>query len=333
MSLKISIAMATYNGSAYIEEQINSFINQTRKPDELIITDDCSTDNTLEIIRDIQKKAPFKIIFSQNKERLGYSSNFNAALSKTTGDIIFLSDQDDFWFPEKIEKTLKIFSENLNIGLIINDVEITGEYLKPTGVSKLKQIQRSGRKEDQFVMGCAVSVRRSHLEMCLPIPKTEALSHDKWIVGIAQALKVKLINKEILQYYRRHGNNTSEAVFNSVASIKKIDTYKKNLKKALSMRKKTHKLELLREKTYIKELEKIYSRIPIKFKDSFGLYIKRKKSTLALLKYRKKIRKQKLTSRLFMSSKLLYQGEYKKANGFKSFLADVIIRSPENNEK
>ncbi|PID50090.1 MAG: family 2 glycosyl transferase [Proteobacteria bacterium] len=324
MPFKVSIAMATYNGSAYIKEQIDSFIKQTRRPDELVITDDCSTDNTLAIIEDIQKKAPFKIIFSQNQERLGYSSNFNAALSRTTGDIIFLSDQDDVWFPEKIEKTLKLFSEKPEIELIINDVEITGEFLKPTGVSKLKQIQRSGYEEDLFVMGCAVSVRRSHLEMCLPIPKNEALSHDSWIVDIAQALGVKLINKEILQYYRRHENNTSEAVFNTTLPVKKLNVYKK----AFSMRKKSNKLELLEKKIYIKELERIHSKIPIEFKEKLNLYIERKKSILALSAYRREIRKQKFTSRFFMSSKLLYQGDYKKANGFKSFLIDIITRSP-----
>lgn len=75
---------------------------QTRLPDELIITDDCSTDNIEEIVKEFAETAPFTVVFHRNEKNLGYCGNFNAALMKTIGDLVFLSDQDDVWFPEKL---------------------------------------------------------------------------------------------------------------------------------------------------------------------------------------------------------------------------------------
>ena len=100
-TLRISIAMSTYNGGKYLQEQLDSFLAQTSLPDELVITDDCSTDNTLEIIQAFAAMAPFEVRWEQNEKNLGYTGNFNQALMKTTGDLVFLSDQDDVWFPEK----------------------------------------------------------------------------------------------------------------------------------------------------------------------------------------------------------------------------------------
>ena len=86
--MKISIAMATYNGGKYLREQLDSFLAQTRLPDELVITDDCSTDDTLAIIETFAATAPFEVRWERNEQNLGYTGNFNKALMKAAGDLV-----------------------------------------------------------------------------------------------------------------------------------------------------------------------------------------------------------------------------------------------------
>lgn len=107
---KISVAMTTYNGEKFVEKQLLSLLNQTRKADEVIIWDDCSSDRTAEIVRSfICTHQPEGWSFAVNESNLGYKRNFRKAIAQTSGDIVFLSDQDDFWNPEKLETMELIF--------------------------------------------------------------------------------------------------------------------------------------------------------------------------------------------------------------------------------
>lgn len=216
--MRISIALATYNGAKFLQAQLYSFLAQTRLPDELIITDDGSTDDTPDIIQDFAKSAPFPVICSQNERNLGYGGNFNAALQKTTGDLVFLSDQDDVWFPEKIERMVALAEAEHKALVVMNDAELTDEALRSTGLTKLGQIRSAGFSEDCFVMGCCAAVRRELLDICLPIP-SEVRGHDDWIVGIANGMKRKRILPEVLQYYRRHGKNESQWIVNRTTRV------------------------------------------------------------------------------------------------------------------
>ncbi len=103
---KVSVVMCTYNGEKYIKEQIDSILKQSRPADEIIIQDDCSTDNTVEIIKNYQKKHSNIRLFI-NQENLGYNANFISAAQKATCEYIALSDQDDIWDSQKIEIQLK----------------------------------------------------------------------------------------------------------------------------------------------------------------------------------------------------------------------------------
>ena len=95
--MRISIAMTTYNGSKYLNDQLKSFSQQDQAPDELIVCDDGSSDNTIKILEKFSLNAPFDVKIYQNESNLGFTKNFENALSKCTGDLIFLSDQDDIW--------------------------------------------------------------------------------------------------------------------------------------------------------------------------------------------------------------------------------------------
>ena len=110
--LSLSIALASYNGERYIAEQLDSIARQTRLPDELIISDDASGDATPAIALDFARQAPFPVKVLQNSERAGSTRNFEIAIRACTGDIIFLCDQDDVWYPNKISLVEERFINN-----------------------------------------------------------------------------------------------------------------------------------------------------------------------------------------------------------------------------
>lgn len=216
--------MATYNGARHIEAQLQSLANQECLPNELIISDDLSTDNTVSLIQEFAKNTPLNIEIFINKERLGYTQNFNNALEKTTGDIIFLSDQDDVWFPKKISTMIDFIHKNPDSLIYMNDALLTDGNLKSTSLTKYNQIKSMGLPDESFIMGCCCAIRRELLEFTLPIPKL-IKGHDNWLVGIANILSEKKIKKEPLQYYRRHDNNESKIIVNKLTKTSRITKY------------------------------------------------------------------------------------------------------------
>jgi len=222
--MNISIALATYNGAAYLQAQLDSFIAQTRPPDELVVTDDASADDTNVILERFAEKAPFKVIIKRNDHNYGYAGNFNQALLKTTGDLVFLSDQDDVWFPDKIERIATIAADDQHSMVFMNDAAITDADLRETGLTKVGQIQSAGYNTTSFVMGCCAAVKRELLDLCLPIPESFP-AHDTWIMGIADGMGRKRIVPEVLQYYRRHGDNESQWIVNRTTAVTRWDVF------------------------------------------------------------------------------------------------------------
>jgi glycosyltransferase involved in cell wall biosynthesis len=112
MKSKISVALCTYNGEKFIQKQLDSIVNQTITVDEIILCDDCSKDNTVNIINKYIEKYPSLFKLFINETNLKSNANFEKAIQLTTGDYIFLADQDDVWRNDKVEKTLAIFNKN-----------------------------------------------------------------------------------------------------------------------------------------------------------------------------------------------------------------------------
>lgn len=220
--MKLSIAMATYNGGPYIREQLDSLAAQSRIPDELVITDDGSTDNTLEEIRRFAETAPFPVHLHENSENLGYSRNFAKALGLTTGEVVFPCDQDDAWMPEKIATMLAEFEARAGTALILCDTLLCDGNLKPNGQTKLGQIRANGLPDRAHLMGCCIAVRRSLLDLALPQPE-EAHAHDNWLVQIADELNLSVRLETPLQYYRLHGKNASDFFVNSAKKQNALD--------------------------------------------------------------------------------------------------------------
>jgi len=195
----VSVAMATYNGERYLLEQLESIAHQTRVPDEVVISDDGSTDKTVEIARRWAQTAPMAVRWLINEARLGCCANFDRALAQTTGDIVCLSDQDDVWLPWKIARVLEEFKENPKVLLVLNNQRITTHELRDTGWTTFRR-HNAGH-------GCCVSARRQLLELALPIPcdcDRDWVNHDHWLIRLATVLNRKQLIEEPLQLYRRH---------------------------------------------------------------------------------------------------------------------------------
>src|SRR5207244_12381537 len=123
----ISVAMCTFNGSRFVAEQLTSIAAQTRPPDELIICDDCSSDETPKLVEAFIRTATFPVQLQVNEQNLGLTRNFERAIGLCKGDFIALSDQDDVWLPEKLARMESVFTSSPDLGLVFSDAELVDE--------------------------------------------------------------------------------------------------------------------------------------------------------------------------------------------------------------
>lgn len=208
-NIRVSVAMATYNGEMYIEEQIKSILSNLTIEDELIISDDGSKDKTIEITKEyIEKDNRIKLIEGPQK---GIKQNFANAISKCNGKYIFLADQDDIWMKDKVEKVLKQFEEK-NSTLIIHDAKIINEKEEEV-MSSFFEYRNSGKGIIKNIykntyIGCCIAFDSKIKEKVLPIPDNIEM-HDQWIGIIAEQNGESYFLKEPLILYRRHSENNS----------------------------------------------------------------------------------------------------------------------------
>jgi glycosyltransferase involved in cell wall biosynthesis len=310
--LFISIAMATYNGEKYLRAQLESFLLQTRQPDELVISDDCSSDKTVEIIKSFATQAPFPVKLTVNKLNRGHTRNFNEAVVKTSGDIVFLSDQDDIWFSNKIAKVEQLAIEHQDYLLFMNDAALTDKELNDTGLTKLGQIYSAGLDPSVFVMGCCCAFKRKLLDLSLPIP-SEYEGHDNWLVGFAEAIKVKYITPEVLQYYRRHGDNASQFIANSTQKINRLTVFKNRLVATISNNSPNKTLRLInQQEIFIEGLERAIAKNDEIYTKQLQNNLKIELKNLKLNKKRHDIRKTPLFRRIKSTLQMLLKREYTK---------------------
>ena len=213
--MKLSIALCTYNGAEFLPEQLGSIAKQTRPPDELVICDDCSTDETRRVVTSFAANAPFAVVLHVNEMNLGSTKNFEKAVSLCTGDIIALSDQDDVWLPNKLERLEKIFSESPEVGIVFTDAELVDENLVSKGerlweytLTPLEQqMFEAGRAFDALlrynvVTGATMAFQARFRELVLPVPTY--LIHDGWIALMIAMVAPVVAVPELLIKYRQH---------------------------------------------------------------------------------------------------------------------------------
>ena len=213
---KIDILLATYNGEKYLEEQLDSILNQTYENFRLLISDDGSKDNTRKILEKYSKKDNRIILFFQEKN-LGVIKNFEFLLRKVENKYYMFSDQDDIWKKNKIEKSI-IKLEETNSDLVYSDLEVVDENLNIIYKSywKLKGIYKKIKKYNNFkslylnnfVTGCTIIAKSEQIKDVLPLPNTSKyILHDYWIaLIISQKGKITYIEEPLIKY-RQHKNN------------------------------------------------------------------------------------------------------------------------------
>lgn len=230
--VRCSIVMATYNGEQYIKEQIDSILINMKENDELIISDDGSTDNTKQILIEYQNKDKrIKIIEGPHK---GVKQNFANAIVNANGKYFFLSDQDDIWRNDKIDKVLEIF-ERENCVVVTHDAQVINSKLeivlpsffeyRKCGSGFIKNIWKN------TYIGCCMAFDSKIKDKILPIPNNIEM-HDQWIGLIGEKNGKSIFLKEKLIEYRRHDNNVSKLQhYGLIKMIKNRITLLKELRK------------------------------------------------------------------------------------------------------
>lgn len=204
----ISVCMATYNGEKYISEQLKSILIQLAPDDEIIISDDSSTDNTLNIVRELNDR---RIIIFPNQTFKNPIRNFENALSKAKGDLIFLSDQDDIWVEGKVNVVKKAMQ---TYDVVVTDHSIIDENNKVILESYFSKVQsRSGilhNLKKNTYYGCCMAFKKGVLAYALPFPKDIPM-HDIWLGFISDLYFKSVFIKYPYTKYRKHNQNVSNA--------------------------------------------------------------------------------------------------------------------------
>jgi glycosyltransferase involved in cell wall biosynthesis len=221
--MKFSVAMCTYNGAQYLREQLESIAAQARAPDELVVCDDRSTDETVKEVEEFAARAAFPVRLYINEQTLGSTKNFERAIGLCGGEIIALSDQDDVWEVEKLKQIEAEFLTRPDVGLVFTDGEVVDQDLRPLGWRIWQTIQFNEKKQKLFregkcfstlldrtvVTGATMAFRACFKELVLPIP-TDVMHdgweviHDGWIALLIAAVAELAFIPEPLIKYRQH---------------------------------------------------------------------------------------------------------------------------------
>ena len=207
----ISVCMATYNGSKFIREQLESILSQLPTYAEVVVADDGSTDDTLLVVESLKEP---RVRVLPAEKHLGVIYNFERALQASKGEFIFLADQDDIWLPGKAEKVLAALKD---ADLVIHDAWMLRPS-EPSGSSwvrdgKLSEIRPYTKGvfanwwKNSFT-GCCMALRRSILDRALPFPRNLPM-HDQWLGLVAEKFfRVSYVTEPLIEYRQHSGNAT-----------------------------------------------------------------------------------------------------------------------------
>ena len=218
----ISVCIPTYNGEKFLKPQVDSVLSQLSQDDEIIVSDDGSSDNTIEILESYKDRR-IKIFKNSRK---GVISNIENALQNSIGEYIFLCDQDDVWVENKVSIMMKAMVES---DLVISDCYVTDQNLNIIYESFYKQNNSKANRWLALLknpyLGCCMAFNRKVLDKALPFPSKIPM-HDIWIGNVAAfKFQIKFISDKLI-FYRRHGNNTSTASAPTKASLMKQINYR-----------------------------------------------------------------------------------------------------------
>lgn len=218
----VSVALATFNGEAYLEEQLTTLALQTRLPDELVVFDDASSDRTLEILRSFSRSAPFPVEVIAPGDHVGTCEAFSEAMRRASGSIIAICDQDDCWEPEKLAVMEQRMAGRPEALLAFSDASLIDVHGTPLSRSRWRLAgfgpsQWASMERDvfgemmkrQIVSGCTAAIRPRILPALLPFPSElhpalPTMMYDRWISLMAAAAAPVITIPERLVRYRIH---------------------------------------------------------------------------------------------------------------------------------
>lgn len=220
MTEKVDILLATYQGSCYIEQQIQSILQQTYPHFHIWIRDDGSSDQTRSLLQQLAERHPKHMTLVPSYHNLGPKGNFSELMKHGNADYVFFCDQDDYWLPHKIEITLSHLKEieskkGKHIPLLVyTDLTVARHDLSPIAASfwryaKLNPNARSLNRllAQNMVTGCTMVANRSLIDLAQPIP-SETIMHDWWLALVASALgHMSYVKQPTLLYRQHHAND------------------------------------------------------------------------------------------------------------------------------
>lgn len=247
----VQVLLAVYNGEKYLEEQLDSLFRQTHRRFRVTVRDNHSTDGTRRLLRRWQGRHPGKIELIEGDRNLGVIGNFAALLDKADAPYVMLSDADDVWLPDKMEKTLKSMREAERACgkampvLVHTDLRVVDETLSLLQPSFWRMSKLDGSAPcllnraltENAVSGCTAMLNRALVELARPIP-AEVPMHDAWIGLVAAAFGNVVPLTEATVLYRQHGNNAAGASAYGLFNYRKKLASEENLEKIAAIRRK-----------------------------------------------------------------------------------------------
>jgi glycosyltransferase involved in cell wall biosynthesis len=328
-----SVALCTYNGVKYLRDQLESYLAQTRLPDELVICDDDSQDGTIGIVEDFAaRRAPFPVRIQRNPQNIGSTRNFEQAISLCSGEIIFLSDQDDVWLPDKIEKMAAEFDKSPEAGMVFCDVEFVDNSLASLGRMHSTHSFNEMEREriicgDLFplllrrdvVIGAAMAFRSRYKPYVIPIPTDiPSMIHDGWITTMIAVMSKSVYLDEALVMYRQHeGQQTG--IDNYVPVVRRLKW--KEAWEAVSAYhwKRRSKVDQLKRNLVSR------AEIPEEIETIINEEIEREEGYWRHCEFRKSLSRSRL-KRIGPVCRELFDGAYHHySNGMRSAMRDLVV--------
>lgn len=213
------VAMCIYNAGPYLKEQLDSIAVQSVLPDRMVVLDDGSTDGSWEIVQAWARDVPFPVVAQRNEQTLGVVRNFERAMSLVSEDIVFLADQDDIWYPDKMRLFLDVFTADAGVGLLHSDADLVDSKGAPMGRRLFdtllvtpgeRSLVAAGEAwkvyaKRNLVTGAACAFRRELLVHAIPF--SHRWVHDEWLAFITSLVsRVQLLDEPTMAY-RLHGGN------------------------------------------------------------------------------------------------------------------------------
>ena len=323
--MKFSVAMCTYNGADFLSDQLQSMLAQSRPPEEIVICDDGSTDETQALLKQFAAISHVPVSLHFNEKNLGSVRNFEKAINLCTGDVIALSDQDDVWRTDKLQLIESAFRQTPKAGLVFSDAEIVDENLKSLGRrmwdevgfdAHKRRLLRSGRALEVLITGWTVTgatmaFRSEFVKLSLPIPDGIAMIHDGWIALTVAAVAEVIMIEEPLIKYRQHERQQIGAPDRTPAAgpVSLKETFRRRHSAA-----DLHKILATLEKRLVAQSASFDTRNALSFVGDYSFH----------LNVRANLPQNRLNRLPRIVRELLTRRYHEYANGFKSAAKDLV---------